>query len=218
MTPGHWAAWHAAYDDPDSSISRRLAHVQLRIRQALDGADAGPIRVISMCAGEGRDLLEVLPEHERRDDVSARLVELDPGLAGRASAKATDAGLSGVEVVVGDASSTSAYEGAVPADLVLACGIFGNVSVADVRRTVGELAHLCARGATVIWTRHRLPPDLTDSIRSWFGTGGFEELGFDTESGYSFAVGTHRLVAEPGRFRPGQTMFRFAGDGADSRF
>lgn len=45
-----------------------------------------------------------------------------------------------VVVVCGDASVTSAYVGAVPADLVLLCGIFGNISDADIRATVAMAA------------------------------------------------------------------------------
>lgn len=176
MTEAKWVDWHAAYDQPDSGLSRRLACVQQRIRQALDAAPAGPLRAISLCAGQGRDLLGVLAGHPRRADVSARLVELDPELAAYARGTAEAAGLTGVEVVTGDASVTTAYDGFVPADLVVACGIFGNISEVDIRHTIELLPTLCARGATVVWTRHREAPDLTPAIRSWFAEAGFEEV------------------------------------------
>src|SRR5436190_1604292 len=108
-----WHEWHRAYDAPDSPLSHRLAVVQRLIRAVLDAAPPGPIRVISMCAGEGRDLLGVLADHPRADDVHARLVELDPDLAGTARDNAP----ARVDVVVGDAGMTDVYEGAVPADL-----------------------------------------------------------------------------------------------------
>jgi hypothetical protein len=41
---------------------------------------------------------------------------------------AKKAALGGVEVITGDASIPSAYDGAVPADLVLVCGVFGNIT------------------------------------------------------------------------------------------
>src|SRR5580700_6424312 len=82
----------------------------------------GPIRVISVCAGQGRDLIGVLDRHPRRSQVTARLVELDPRLVGEARAKAEDAGLPNVDVIEGDASTTTAYAGAVPADVILVCG------------------------------------------------------------------------------------------------
>ncbi len=208
-----WAAWHESYDRPGSSLDRRLARVQYRIREALDGMPAGPIRVISMCAGQGRDLLGVLPEHPRRADVSARLVELDPRNVAYAQGLAR--GLN-VEVVAGDASVCSAYQGFVPADLVLVCGVFGNVSNADIRHTVTSLPTLCQTGSTVIWTRHRERPDATPVIREWFGDYGFSEVGFDSEDGFRYGVGTQRLAGPALPYQPDLRLFDFVGDGSGS--
>jgi hypothetical protein len=72
-----WHEWHDAYDSPDSYLGRRLALVQERIRLALDDAPPGPLTAISICAGQGRDLIGVLADRPRRHDVRARLVELD---------------------------------------------------------------------------------------------------------------------------------------------
>src|SRR6185436_14614405 len=84
----HWIQWHEKYDDPDSHLPRRLAVVRARIAEALERCSPGPIRVVSMCAGDGRDLLYVLQTHPRAADVSGRLVELNPALAERARAAA----------------------------------------------------------------------------------------------------------------------------------
>jgi Putative methyltransferase len=209
-----WVRWHDPYGDPASSLSRRLARVRSRVTDALDAAPAGPVRVLSMCAGQGRDLVPTVAVHPRRDDVRAVLVELDPENAAVAREAAHRAGLSGVEVVTGDAATTSAYAAAVPADLALVCGVFGNLADADVRRTVAELPALVRQGGTVIWTRHRGAPDLTPAIRQWFADEGFAEAGFDTEPGYAYAVGTHVLTGVARPFRPDVRMFRFDGDGA----
>ena len=214
---GHWVSWHRAYEDPNSSISRRLAAVQRRLGQAMDAAPAGPIRLVSMCAGQGRDVIGVLAVHARREDVKARLVELDPALVDDARTLAIHSGLLDLEFCQDDASTTAAYIDAVPADIVLVCGVFGNITDSDVRRTVDELPGLVAPGATVIWTRHRLDPDLTPSIRSWFSQNGFEEVGFDTEEGSFFGVGTHRFVGTPRTFEPGRMLFNFRGDGSGAR-
>lgn len=77
-----------------------------------------------------------------------------------------------------DAAQSDFYAGAAAADLVLLCGILGNVSDADVRATVETAPQLCAPGAKVIWTRHRRDPDLTPSIRRWFAAAGVDELDF----------------------------------------
>src|ERR1700694_3658252 len=83
-----WLDWHGAYDVPDSPLALRLAVVQQCIADALDAAAPGPVRVISMCAGDGRDLLGALDGHPRGRDVTGRLLELDPALAARARAAA----------------------------------------------------------------------------------------------------------------------------------
>jgi hypothetical protein len=148
-----WYAWHADYDNPDSGLSRRLGWVQDRIRAALDDAPPGPFRAISLCAGQGRDLIGALSGHPRRADVTARLVELDPRNTEVARRLAAEAGLPDVEIVTGDASRTSAYADLVPAGLVLACGLFGNITNAHIERTIGYCTQLCATGGTVVWTR-----------------------------------------------------------------
>ena len=160
-----WQAWHEGYES-DTPLRRRLEIVQRHIGEVLDSFDRSPLRVVSMCAGEGRDLLGALDGHSRRD-VTGRLVELDPELAERARAHAAALGLTGLEVSVGDAGDTTAYAGAVPADLVLACGVFGNISDADIEKTLRALPMFAAPDATVIWTRHRREPDMTVNIRRW---------------------------------------------------
>jgi hypothetical protein len=206
-----WQAWHAPYDEPGSPLARRLAIVQRRIREAIDAAPAGPLRVVSMCAGQGRDLIGALRDHPRRGDLVARLVELDERNVQAARAASREAGLSGVEVVAGDAGISDAYAGAVPADLVLVCGVFGNVSDADIAHVVGRLPELCAPGASVLWTRHRLPPDLTPSIREWFQRAGFEEIGFEAPEGTLVSVGANRLRGDPRPLELGVRLFDFVG-------
>src|SRR5206468_868995 len=147
------------------------------------------LQVISACAGQGRDLIEVLAGAPKAVSVRARLVELDPSNVAAARRAVSRAGLMGIEVVCADAGSIDAYVGAVPADLVLMCGVFGNISDSDVRRTVEQLPLMCAAGATVIWTRSRRAPDLTPSIRRWLADAGFIEQSFQAPGDVLFSVG-----------------------------
>ena len=204
-----WQAWHAPYADPDSDLSRRRRSVQRQITQWLDERDDDRLRVVSACAGDGRDLLEVLAARPDRERVTATLLELDEGLA-RAAEKYAAAHDLAVDVRRGDAGTTDSYAGAVPADLVQMCGVFGNVTDDDLRATIAALPQLCTPGATVIWTRGRFATgDLTGEIRAWFGDEGFEEVAFDAPWDAKYRVGTHRLVAVPRPLVPGQTFFRF---------
>ena len=161
-------AWHELYDDPSSVLSGRLRLVQAQLEDALDHAPAGPIRLLSLCAGQGRDVTGVLPTHPRRDDVSAVLIEANAENAETAGRNAAAAGLRQVEVRQADASRPSGYADVLPADVLLLCGIFGNISDADIRRTIAAAPALSAPAATVIWTRHRRQPDLTPQVRAWF--------------------------------------------------
>ncbi|MEV4067184.1 hypothetical protein [Nonomuraea dietziae] len=95
-------------------------------------------------------------------------MELDPRNAAIAQQAATTAGLSQVEVMTADAALTDCYQGMAPADLVLACGIFGNITDEDIERTVDYCSQLCDTGTTIIWTRHRGASDRVPLIFGWF--------------------------------------------------
>jgi hypothetical protein len=203
-----WLEWHRGYDG-DQPLAQRLRVVQERIREALDSRSPGVIRVISMCAGDGRDLLGVLSTHPRASDVQARLVEISPELVQAGRKQASHGGPREVKFRLGDASTMSAYAGAVPADLMLVCGVFGNITDSDIRGVIDHLPELCARDATVIWTRGTFEPDLTPTIRQWFAEAGFRELSFVTIPGTTMSVGAHRLAVPPRPFRRDVQLFTF---------
>ena len=210
VTKRDWYTWHRDYDEPGTLLARRLAAVQDQIRTALDAAPPGPLHAVSLCAGQGRDLIGVLAGHPRRDDVTARLVELDPRNAAAARGAAEAAGLPRVEVVTGDAALTDQYAGMAPAYLVLACGVFGNLTDDDVRRTVGYCTQLCARGGTVVWTRGRGEPDLVPRICDWFAERGFAPL-WVSDPAQGWGAGAHRFTATPVPLERGARMFTFTG-------
>jgi hypothetical protein len=211
-----WFAWHRGYKDSNSGLSQRGEMVQDRVRAALDAMPPGPVQVLSICAGQGGDLIGVLAEHRRGCDVRARLVELDERNAAVARRAAVTAGLDGVEVVVDDASLATAYRGAVPAELILACGVFGNISEADIRRTITCLPGLLADNGMVIWTRHRLETDITPAVRGWFKEAGFRELAFAMDRSGRFSVGMHRLVARPSANPRCDRLFTFVNHWQDA--
>ena len=207
-----WAAWHAPYDDPGSPLSQRLGAVREQVARALDRAPAGPVRLLSLCAGRGLDVLPLLPVHPRGADVRGRLVELDPRNVEAARAHAP----AGVEVVEADAGSTDAAVGAAPADLLLLCGIFGNVADADVERTLAAVPQLCVRGATVVWTRSTHAPDLTPAVRRWAAQAGVVETAFVTEGPEGWSVGAGTFDGEPQPLEPGRRLFTFTTRPPDS--
>lgn len=179
------------------------------LRSAIDDHGYQTLTVISMCAGDGFDVISELasrPDRVRK----ALLVECDPALATTSRSLAADAGLSGtVTTRCADAADTSNYRGYVPADLLLACGLFGNITDADVFTTITHLPELIAHNAVVIWTRTRRPPDLTPAIREHFGAVGFTELTFVAPPDVLFSVGAVRFGGVPQPFVPARHLFTF---------
>lgn len=203
-----WLAWHEDYARAGSPLRDRRAAVQAQLHRHLDATAPEPLRVISACAGDGGDLLGVLETRGDAHRVSALLVELDETLTARAAERASRIPAA-VEVIRADAGRSDVYQGAAPADLVLLCGIFGNVSDADVRATIRATPELCADGAAVIWTRHRRDPDLTPAIRRWFAEVGCEEVDLSAPADALWAVGVHRYAGAPRPLTAGARWFTF---------
>lgn len=186
-----WDRWHDPYDDPTSGLARRLVVIQSALTDWLDDTAPQPVRLLSVCAGDGRDIIGVLTGRDDAVRVEAILLELDPRNVRRARRWVAAAGLDSVRVRECDAGLLSEWASAAPADLVLLAGVLGNISDADVRATIAALPGVCAPGAIVIWTRHRNAPDLTGPIRTWLQTAGFEERSFTAPNDAIFSVGVH---------------------------
>ncbi|WP_214402059.1 hypothetical protein, partial [Pseudonocardia lacus] len=115
-----------------------------------------------------------------------------------------------------DAGTTAAAVGVAPVDLLLLCGIFGNVPDEDVARTAAAVPALLAPGGTVVWTRGTWAPDLTPRLRGWLGDAGVEETSFVTgaragqpvaDGGWSVGAGVLRGPSTP--LPPDQRLFTF---------
>ncbi len=195
------------YADADSLLSRRLRLVRHHVDAWLDERQGEALTAVSACAGQGHDLLGVLITRPDAHRVRATLLEYDDRNVAVARAAAAD--LPNVRVVQADAGDLAAYVGAVPADLVLMAGVFGNVSDADVHRTIEALPQLCAPGATVIWTRSRRAPDLTPTLRCWLQEARLIEHAFHAPDGVLFSVGVHRFAGVPVPLSSSGRLFQF---------
>lgn len=213
-----WRRWHAYYDDPAASLARRLETVRELLTGVLRRRGRAGTVLVSMCAGDGRDVLPVLADGHR--DVQALLVELDPGLAATARETARRLELPHVEARVADAGTLTTYADVAPADVLLACGVFGNITDDDLDRTVARLAHLLADDAAVLWTRgdreHSQDPsghpgDPSELVRQAFARHGYREDAFVRPSDASFRVGLHRRTprAQPADAADDPVLFAF---------
>ena len=204
-----YVSWHDAYDDPASGLSWRLSRVRHHIAAALDRTAGRPVTAVSLCAGDGRDLIGVLSLREDASRVAVSLVELNPELADRARVAAQ--GLP-VRVITADAGDPSVYAGLVPADLVVMVGVFGNISDPDLEGLIRSAPAFCRPGATLIWSRGRDDDihDLNDTVRGWFAQSGFGELAYE-EYGTSErpSMGVVRYQGEPVALDPRRRLFTF---------
>jgi hypothetical protein len=204
-----WHDWHRAYDDPASALSRRLRLVQQEIGAWLDARPEPELRVVSLCAGQGRDLLDVLASRPDAGRVRALLVEADERNAALARGRAARLPEATVDVLQADAGVLGAYAGWVPADLVLLAGVLGNIPDGDVEATVRALPQLCAPGGAVVWTRTRAAPDLTPAVRGWLAETGFTERAFHAPGDALFTVGVSTFEGTPQPLDVRRRIFRF---------
>jgi hypothetical protein len=209
--PIDWYRWHDDYDELESSSSHRLAAVQERIAAELD---RGARTVVSVAAGQSRDLLPLLIRHPRGRSVRALVVESDERNAEFAEGAAEGAGLTGLEVVTGDAGVSDVYLGHAPADLVLVCGLFEHVGPADRTRTSDALARLVAPGGSVVWAVQATAPEGADvldatsaGIRADLAAAGFAADGPLTVGPAEFVVGTERRTGAALPLEAGTRLF-----------
>lgn len=211
--PKDWLEWHDLYNT-EPKLQQRLQIVREYISHSLDASPPGIIRVVSACAGDGRDLLGTLANHPRAKDVHARLVEINPQLVerGRATIESLDL-TQQIEFINGDATISSNYVEAVPADIVIVCGIFGNLAdEAELNRLLGNLSFLSKQGAFVIWTRgHSNGIPYSETVRRFLRESEFEEVNFKLTATADMGVGLHRYLGENLPAPKEQQLFVFSG-------
>jgi hypothetical protein len=204
-----WFEWHDRYDDPNSRFVARLALVQRYLRAVLDQMPPGPITVVSVCAGQGRDILGVLRDHPRRDDAAVTLVEQDSRNAEFAREMARTGDLTAVTVVVGDAGDSTSYRGVGRASLVIIVGFLSHIGDEDVARLVGFLPQLCAVDGLVIWCRGSHYVDFPAHVRMLFARVRFVPLHVECAGDPRWNVGIERFEGTPRALETGVRLFTF---------
>jgi SAM-dependent methyltransferase len=207
-----WNAWHRDYEDPGSSVSRRLIEVRTRLASLL-GAVAGSPRLLNLCAGDARDTVPVLAALGR--EVSACAVELDPGLAASGRRAAAEAGVT-LEVRTGDAAAPATYADRLPVDVLMLVGVLGNVSDADAETTIRASASMLAPGGVVLWSRSnrfRSEPghdyaDPAEWVRDRFEAHRFETVEYVVPDEAHWRLGISRLAQPAGEPLP-ESLFSF---------
>jgi hypothetical protein len=184
-----WVLWHQAYEDPASSLSRRLAVVRKRLSEVLDAPGDRPTKLLSLCAGDGRDVIPVLAGPPVHIEVDALLVEWDQRLVGRAVVAAEEAELVGVTIRYADAGYPASFADFLPVDVLMLGGIFGYIEHSAVRTVIQDVRPYLRDDGTVIWTRgapYRIggPRYVSGSLTTASLRGHSTKNRRDSESGY----------------------------------
>ena len=204
-----WKKWHTLYNDGESGLAKRLRIVQESISDCLPDAIEERFQIIDICSGDGRDLLDVLDRYPVKDSVHSFLVELDTRLANESGHTASEKNLQNVTVVNGDASLLSIYKDVSRADLILLCGVFGNISNDDIQNTIEALPQISKQGAKVIWTRHLRQPEVMPTIQDLFRTSGFIEVNIKTTDDQSYVIATYEFKGSPMPLKNDTRLFAF---------
>jgi len=203
-----WAEWHDKYDVENSDLAARLVLVQSAIKQSVPLNVTNVYTIIDICGGDARDIVGALSSHPAKDKINGVLIEIDIALASKAKKSFKNAELN-INTVLADAADTHFYKNYAPADLVLLCGVFGNVKDTDVKKIISHLPYLCKRGGKVIWTRNKREPDVTPQIREFFKETNFEETAFITTESNMYAIGINTFRGEPVASWTDTHMFTF---------
>jgi hypothetical protein len=185
--------------------------VKKQLTGHIDAAAPGPVRLISICAGDGRNVIETLRSHARRADVSAWLVELDIQSVAAGRRNAAELGLSRhVNLIHADATDFATYQMLAPADIVVLVGVWGHVSLNTRATLVNSLHFLCRSGGTVVWTRGAAKgPARVQQIRSLFSQSLWTELQFEFTPDMNWVIASYRNVGLSRELPASGRVFRF---------
>ena len=155
-----------------------------------------------MCAGDGRDVIGVLRNHPRQNDVRAWLVELNGESIEAGMDRASKAHLeNSVRFLSQDATDYATYRQIAPANIILVCGVWGHVPADERPQLVQGLSTLCAPGGMVVWTCGALRGMARPrAIQSLFRGPAWEEVRVSVTLDTTWLVATHRYAgprAEP---------------------
>jgi len=207
-----WARWHDQYAKLPGLIAR-LSLVRQHLSKCLDLLPSGGIRVVSVCAGDGRDIIAVLSRHIRSQDVSGWLVENDPRVVESGLQEIEKAGLGhGLNYILDDASRSSTYSKIAPTDVVLVAGVFGNLRGVEALKLIERLPSLCKPEAFVVWTRHCTLNDGEAQLAMMsqrFAGNEFESFNYELTPTADFVVATHQYKGGPKTLIKDEKWFEF---------
>jgi hypothetical protein len=194
----HWNGWSdSAYRK--QSYQHRLLLVQQHLSECLDNAPPGIIRIVSLFAGDGRDVLGVINTHPRRSDVLATFIEQSSPAVASGFRRAAELGLASATTFLNkDATEYEAVQGITPANIILLCGVWGHVPHDDRAQLIQAVTSLCTPNGRLIWTRG-ISKGIAklEQIEGLFARTQWEKVQIRITPGNQWAVATYRFLGTP---------------------
>ncbi len=66
MAIADWNDWPRAYDDPSSELVGRMHAVPAQVATVVSECPPGPVTVVGVCGGQGREVIGALADHPSR--------------------------------------------------------------------------------------------------------------------------------------------------------
>lgn len=208
----HWDEWHKHYDH-SSLLQARLQIVRGQISLAFNECDPGLIQAVSICAGDGRDLIHTTSNHPRRNDVRAFLIDKNEQSIARGKLAAEQVGLSQqFHFLKADARLSRSYIGIVPANIIILVGVLGHVRHKEIVRLVQNVPMLCKAGGWLIWAKKlkiHTNHNQVLSVRNLLQRSAFKEVQYEETGLDGFAVSRAQFIGPTTPLDPARRLFEF---------
>ena len=73
-----------------------------------------------------------------------------------------------VHLINKNAGLRETYNDIPQADIIIICGVFGHLSLLDIKSTISFIKHLLNENGFVIWSRHKFDNDISEDIKNIF--------------------------------------------------
>jgi len=192
-----WTEWHEeAYNDINSLPYQRTEIVKDLINKYLSEIDKN-IVVISIGAGQSRDILPVLIGRKDNDRITTYLIDTDIECLNYAKNYAKDNNIINVHIVDMDGSLVKNYKDIPKADLIIFCGMMTQKNTDEVKNLANNIKLICNEDAQIIWSRHGYDGDYSTPFRNVFNENSYKELDFYISHKEPFFICRNIMMPNP---------------------
>ena len=182
--------WHLNHNDMNSTPYKRNKDEQNLIKTCLNSIKNN-VNIISICSGQARDILPILAGKKDNNKINTYLIDTDLECLEYADNYAKENKIPNVHLINKNAGLRETYNDIPQADIIIICGVFGHLSLLDIKSTISFIKHLLNENGFVIWSRHKFDNDISEDIKNIFKELNFNELAFVSPEDEPYTLGLH---------------------------